>query len=97
MTIGQRSARASGILNMYCLFFMPRSRKQSFKLMRSHSMSLQIPNISEWAMSVISPLLTPSTDGETVPINIPEFQRVTISGDYCAGVGEKNMIIKIIT
>ncbi|KAI7802560.1 AMP deaminase 3b isoform X2 [Triplophysa rosa] len=61
-------------------------RKQSFKLIRSHSVSLQIPNASEWAMSIISPLLTSSTDAETVAINIPEFQRVTISGDYCAGI-----------
>ncbi|XP_052008964.1 AMP deaminase 3-like isoform X3 [Xyrauchen texanus] len=59
-------------------------RKQSFKLMRSHSMSLQIPNARDWAMSVISPLLTPTVD--SLPINIPEFQRVTISGDYCAGI-----------
>lgn len=80
------------MLNVYYLFFIPHSRKQSFKLLRSHSVSLQIPNVSEWAMSVISPLLTPSTDAETVPINIPEFQRVTISGDYCAGVGENNIM-----
>ncbi|XP_051580817.1 AMP deaminase 3-like isoform X2 [Myxocyprinus asiaticus] len=59
-------------------------RKQSFKLMRSHSMSLQIPSARDWAMSVISPLLTPTVDA--LPINIPEFQRVTISGDYCAGI-----------
>uniref|UniRef100_A0A8C1ZXV8 AMP deaminase n=1 Tax=Cyprinus carpio TaxID=7962 RepID=A0A8C1ZXV8_CYPCA len=61
-------------------------RKQSFKLMRSQSISLQIPVASEWAMSVISPLLTPSSPTGPLPINIPEFQRVTISGDYCAGI-----------
>uniref|UniRef100_A0A8B9L8I9 AMP deaminase n=1 Tax=Astyanax mexicanus TaxID=7994 RepID=A0A8B9L8I9_ASTMX len=37
-------------------------------------------------MSVVSPLLTPDTAGPPVPDNIPEFQRVTISGDYCAGI-----------
>uniref|UniRef100_A0A8C0YB81 AMP deaminase n=1 Tax=Cyprinus carpio carpio TaxID=630221 RepID=A0A8C0YB81_CYPCA len=61
-------------------------KKQSFKLMRSQSISLQIPVASEWAMSVISPLLTPSSPTGPLPINIPEFQRVTISGDYCAGI-----------
>ncbi|XP_016408229.1 AMP deaminase 3-like isoform X1 [Sinocyclocheilus rhinocerous] len=61
-------------------------RKQSFKLMRSQSISLQIPVAPDWAMSVISPLLTPSTPIGPLPINIPEFQRVTISGDYCAGI-----------
>lgn len=61
-------------------------RKQSFKLMRSQSISLQIPVAPEWAMSVISPLLTPSSPTGPLPINIPEFQRVTISGDYCAGI-----------
>uniref|UniRef100_A0A8C2GIQ4 AMP deaminase n=1 Tax=Cyprinus carpio TaxID=7962 RepID=A0A8C2GIQ4_CYPCA len=40
----------------------------------------------KWAMSVISPLLTPSSPTGPLPINIPEFQRVTISGDYCAGI-----------
>uniref|UniRef100_A0A671LZ46 AMP deaminase n=1 Tax=Sinocyclocheilus anshuiensis TaxID=1608454 RepID=A0A671LZ46_9TELE len=61
-------------------------RKQSFKLMRSQSISLQIPVAPDWAMSVISPLLTPSTPIGPLPIDIPEFQRVTISGDYCAGI-----------
>ncbi|XP_051513189.1 AMP deaminase 3b isoform X1 [Myxocyprinus asiaticus] len=61
-------------------------RKQSFKLMRSQSMSLQIPTARDWAMSVISPLLTPTIETDSIPINIPEFQRVTISGDYCAGI-----------
>lgn len=38
-------------------------------------------------MSVIGPLLTPDMPESPVPSNVPEFQRVTISGDYCAGVG----------
>ncbi|XP_058244173.1 AMP deaminase 3b isoform X2 [Hemibagrus wyckioides] len=61
-------------------------RKQSFKLIRSQSISLQIPCASEWAMSVIGPLLTPATSDAPAVSNVPEFQRVTISGDYCAGI-----------
>ncbi|KAK3569744.1 hypothetical protein QTP86_004067 [Hemibagrus guttatus] len=61
-------------------------RKQSFKLIRSQSISLQIPGASEWAMSVIGPLLTPATSEAPAASNVPEFQRVTISGDYCAGI-----------
>uniref|UniRef100_A0AAR2KUH6 AMP deaminase n=1 Tax=Pygocentrus nattereri TaxID=42514 RepID=A0AAR2KUH6_PYGNA len=61
-------------------------RKKSLKLIRSQSVSLQIPGAADWAMSVISPLLTPDTTGPSVPNNVPEFQRVTISGDYCAGI-----------
>uniref|UniRef100_A0A3B1JRU1 AMP deaminase n=1 Tax=Astyanax mexicanus TaxID=7994 RepID=A0A3B1JRU1_ASTMX len=61
-------------------------RKKSFKLMRSQSISLQLPGAADWAMSVVSPLLTPDTAGPPVPDNVPEFQRVTISGDYCAGI-----------
>uniref|UniRef100_A0A8C1GZ66 AMP deaminase n=1 Tax=Cyprinus carpio TaxID=7962 RepID=A0A8C1GZ66_CYPCA len=58
---------------------------KDFKLMRSQSISLQSV-APDWAMSVIAPLLTPSTPIGPLPVNIPEFQRVTISGDYCAGI-----------
>ncbi|KAL0167927.1 hypothetical protein M9458_036149, partial [Cirrhinus mrigala] len=58
-------------------------RKQSFKMVRSQSVSLQMPVNLDWSM--ISPMLTPSSPTGPMPINIPEFQRVTISGDYCAG------------
>ncbi|MGH0175624.1 UNVERIFIED_CONTAM: hypothetical protein FKN15_071014 [Acipenser sinensis] len=62
-------------------------RKKSFKMIRSHSMSLQIPVNQDWAMSIISPLLSPSASSVTsMTDSVPEFQRVTISGDYCAGV-----------
>ncbi|TRZ01498.1 hypothetical protein DNTS_033909 [Danionella cerebrum] len=60
-------------------------RKQSFKMMRTQSMSLQIPVATDWG--IIAPLLTPSTPEVVMSVNVPEFQRVTISGDYCAGVG----------
>ncbi|XP_042562998.1 AMP deaminase 3-like isoform X2 [Clupea harengus] len=62
-------------------------RKKNFKLRRSQSMSQQFPSVCpDWAFSVIAPLIS-TTDGappEREPV--PEFQRVTISGDYCAGV-----------
>ncbi|KAK6472609.1 AMP deaminase 3-like isoform X1 [Huso huso] len=62
-------------------------RKKSFMMMRSHSMSLQIPVNSDWAMSIISPLLSASASSvNSIADSVPEFQRVTISGDYCAGV-----------
>ncbi|MGH0130211.1 UNVERIFIED_CONTAM: hypothetical protein FKN15_041722 [Acipenser sinensis] len=62
-------------------------RKKSFKMIRSHSMSLQIPVNQDWAMSIISPLLSPSASSVTsMTDSVPEFQRVTISGDYCAGI-----------
>ncbi|XP_033909073.3 AMP deaminase 3-like isoform X1 [Acipenser ruthenus] len=62
-------------------------RKKCFMMMRSHSMSLQIPVNSDWAMSIISPLLSASASSvNSIAESVPEFQRVTISGDYCAGV-----------
>ncbi|XP_066541137.1 AMP deaminase 3b [Hoplias malabaricus] len=57
-------------------------RKKSFRLMRSQSISLQIPGAADWAL----PMLTPETIEPPIPDNIPEYQRVTISGDYCAGI-----------
>ncbi|XP_071382086.1 AMP deaminase 3b [Centroberyx affinis] len=61
-------------------------RKKSFKLKRSQSMSLQIPVGADWALSAVSPLLSPATPEPSLPENFPDFQRVTISGDYCAGI-----------
>ncbi|KAJ8340197.1 hypothetical protein SKAU_G00348300 [Synaphobranchus kaupii] len=61
-------------------------RKKSFKLIRSQSMSLQIPVSADWALSVVSPLLSPVSTGPCLPEGFPEYQRVTISGDYCAGI-----------
>uniref|UniRef100_A0A8C9TQK2 AMP deaminase n=1 Tax=Scleropages formosus TaxID=113540 RepID=A0A8C9TQK2_SCLFO len=55
-------------------------------LIRSQSMSLQIPVSTDWALSVVSPLLSPASTCPSIPDNVPEFQRVTISGDYCAGI-----------
>lgn len=62
-------------------------RKKSFKMIRSQS----IMQMSQDGFPLITPLVTPSSP--TVPFieaqvygSVPEFQRVVISGDYCAGV-----------
>ncbi|KAG8125801.1 hypothetical protein E2320_020901 [Naja naja] len=67
-------------------------RKKSFKMIRSQSLSLQIP-LQDWKPPSATPAVSPPTPvlpGAFQPIqgtyDIPEFQRVTISGDYCAGV-----------
>lgn len=55
-------------------------------LKRSQSLSLQIPTgAGEWTPSL------PCTPEPGLPQAFPDFQRVTISGDYCAGV--KSFII----
>ncbi|XP_075884732.1 AMP deaminase 3b isoform X2 [Nelusetta ayraudi] len=56
-------------------------RKKSFMLKRSQSLSLQIPTgAGEWIASL------PCTPEPGLPQAFPDFQRVTISGDYCAGI-----------
>ncbi|XP_023285165.1 AMP deaminase 3-like [Seriola lalandi dorsalis] len=55
-------------------------------LKRSQSVSLQIPVSGDWALSVVSPMLSPTTPEPHLPESFPDFQRVTISGDYCAGI-----------
>ncbi|KAJ8002828.1 hypothetical protein DPEC_G00163030 [Dallia pectoralis] len=63
-------------------------RKQSFRAKRSQSVCQQFPSTlsisADWAMSVIAPLLPADHPG--IPEISTEFQRVTISGDYCAGI-----------
>uniref|UniRef100_A0A7N5ZXI6 AMP deaminase n=1 Tax=Anabas testudineus TaxID=64144 RepID=A0A7N5ZXI6_ANATE len=57
------------------------------RMIRSQSMSLQIPVNADWTRSVaVTPFLSPSSTCSSVPDNCPDYQRVTISGDYCAGV-----------
>ncbi|XP_041416942.1 AMP deaminase 3 isoform X2 [Xenopus laevis] len=73
-------------------------RKKSFKMIRSQSMSLQIPT-HDWKIPTVSPIASPVSPVEPdasvfrgpaptapLPFDGLEFQRVTISGDYCAGV-----------
>lgn len=52
-------------------------------LKRSQSLSLQVPVSVDWATSL------PCTPEPVFDESFPDFQRVTISGDYCAGVTEK--------
>ncbi|KAM6942582.1 AMP deaminase 3 [Xenentodon cancila] len=62
-------------------------RRKSFKMIRSQSLSLQIPVNTDCSRSVAdTPLLSSSSVCSSVPESCPEFQRVTISGDYCAGI-----------
>uniref|UniRef100_A0A9J8A7P2 AMP deaminase n=1 Tax=Cyprinus carpio carpio TaxID=630221 RepID=A0A9J8A7P2_CYPCA len=61
-------------------------RSKSFKMIRSQSMSLQIPLITESVQGVVTPLISPSSTCSSISQNFPEYQRVTISGDYCAGI-----------
>ncbi|XP_030416235.1 AMP deaminase 3 isoform X1 [Gopherus evgoodei] len=67
-------------------------RKKSFKMIRSQSLSLQMPT-QEWKAPSVSSLPSPATPvlpgvGQPLQVSftVPEFQRVTIGGDYCAGV-----------
>ncbi|XP_037622467.1 AMP deaminase 3b isoform X2 [Sebastes umbrosus] len=61
-------------------------KKKSFRLKRSQSAALQIQVPGDWALSVVSPLLSPTEEEPFPPEDFPDFQRVTISGDYCAGI-----------
>uniref|UniRef100_A0A8D1H9Z2 Uncharacterized protein n=1 Tax=Sus scrofa TaxID=9823 RepID=A0A8D1H9Z2_PIG len=64
-------------------------------MIRSQSLSLQMPTQQDWkgpptaspAMSPATPVL-PGITSQPAPAlyAMPEFQRVTISGDYCAGI-----------
>lgn len=49
-------------------------------------MSLQIPLSTETVRGVVTPLISPSSTCSSISQNFPEYQRVIISGDYCAGV-----------
>lgn len=61
-------------------------KKKSFMLKRSQSLSLNSPASCDWPLSVVSPVLPPTSPEPSLPESFPEFQRVTISGDYCAGI-----------
>ncbi|XP_006109144.1 AMP deaminase 3-like, partial [Myotis lucifugus] len=64
-------------------------------MIRSQSLSLQMPTQPDWkgpptttpAMSPATPVLPGATcQLAPAPFAMPEYQRVTISGDYCAGI-----------
>ncbi|XP_062868533.1 AMP deaminase 3 [Trichomycterus rosablanca] len=59
-------------------------RKKSLKMIRSQSM--QIPVCVDWGGAAPTTLVSPSLACPTNTDNFPEYQRVTISGDYCAGI-----------
>uniref|UniRef100_A0A3Q3K6U9 AMP deaminase n=1 Tax=Monopterus albus TaxID=43700 RepID=A0A3Q3K6U9_MONAL len=62
-------------------------RKKSLKMIRSQSMSMQFPMNTDWTRSGgVTPFMSPSSTCSSVPENCPDYQRVTITGDYCAGV-----------
>uniref|UniRef100_A0A8C1VL84 Adenosine monophosphate deaminase 3a n=1 Tax=Cyprinus carpio TaxID=7962 RepID=A0A8C1VL84_CYPCA len=61
-------------------------QSKSFKMIRSQSMSLQIPLSTDSVRGVVTPLISPSSTCSSISQNFPEYQRVTISGDYCAGI-----------
>uniref|UniRef100_A0A673FPS9 AMP deaminase n=1 Tax=Sinocyclocheilus rhinocerous TaxID=307959 RepID=A0A673FPS9_9TELE len=61
-------------------------RSKRFKMIRSQSMSLQIPLSTDSVRGVVTPLISPSSTSSSTSQNFPEYQRVTISGDYCAGI-----------
>ncbi|XP_029315750.1 AMP deaminase 3 [Cottoperca gobio] len=62
-------------------------RKKSLKMIRSQSMSLQISVNTDCTRSVtVTPHMSPSSTCSSVQENYPDYQRVTISGDYCAGI-----------
>lgn len=64
-------------------------------MIRSQSMSLQIPVNTDWTRSIAAtPFLSPSSTCSSVPESCPDYQRVTISGDYCAGVSAINKSLK---
>lgn len=54
-------------------------------MIRSKSLCLQVPANADWAR-LVTPFMSPSSTSSSVQENCPDYQRVTISGDYCAGV-----------
>ncbi|XP_013882334.1 AMP deaminase 3 isoform X1 [Austrofundulus limnaeus] len=62
-------------------------RRKSFMLIRSQSLSLQIPVTTDGSgPGTFTPLMSASSTFSSAPETCPDFQRVTISGDYCAGI-----------
>lgn len=62
-------------------------RRKSLKIIRSQSISLQIPGSTDSSrVDGVLPLMSSSYMSSSGLETLPDFQRVTISGDYCAGV-----------
>ncbi|XP_006780231.1 AMP deaminase 3 [Neolamprologus brichardi] len=60
-------------------------RRNSLRMIRSKSLCLQVPANADWAR-LVTPFMSPSSTSSSVQENCPDYQRVTISGDYCAGI-----------
>ncbi|KAM9408482.1 AMP deaminase 3 [Pholidichthys leucotaenia] len=68
---------------------LTRKRRKSIKMIRSQSM--HIPMTTDWVLSAAgTPLLSPASVLAPVTEDCPDFQRVTICGDYSAGVTWEN-------
>ncbi|KAM9825744.1 AMP deaminase 3 isoform 2-T2 [Syngnathus typhle] len=64
-------------------------RRKSLKMIRSQSMSMQISGNLDWTWPrAPTPYLSPSSSSlcSSITEYCPDYQRVTISGDYCAGI-----------
>uniref|UniRef100_A0A8C7Y7H0 AMP deaminase n=1 Tax=Oryzias sinensis TaxID=183150 RepID=A0A8C7Y7H0_9TELE len=62
-------------------------RRKSLKIIRSQSISLQIPGSTDSSrVDGVLPLMSSSYMSSSGLETLPDFQRVTISGDYCAGI-----------
>uniref|UniRef100_A0A3P9J4G2 AMP deaminase n=1 Tax=Oryzias latipes TaxID=8090 RepID=A0A3P9J4G2_ORYLA len=62
-------------------------RRKSLKIIRSQSISLQIPGSTDSSrVDGVLPLMSSSYMSSSGLKTLPDFQRVTISGDYCAGI-----------
>lgn len=51
---------------------------------------MQIPVTTDW-----TPFISPSSTCSSMLDSCPDYQRVTISGDYCAGVCIRNERVKL--
>lgn len=70
--------------------FLCNFRKKSLKMIRSQSISMQMPVTTDW-----TPFISPSSTCSSMLDSCPDYQRVTISGDYCAGVRIRRRSLKL--
>uniref|UniRef100_A0A7N8YMP2 AMP deaminase n=1 Tax=Mastacembelus armatus TaxID=205130 RepID=A0A7N8YMP2_9TELE len=67
------------------LFTMPEDCPIGLHENRERELQRELAD-TEWAKSVVSPLMAAPAVEPPLPDSYPDFQRVTISGDYCAGI-----------
>lgn len=74
------------IVLLFCCYWC--CRKKSMMMIRSQSLH------PDWTWSVATtPFPSPSSTSSSMQETYPDYQRVTISGDYCAGVS--TLVIKV--